>query len=150
MAVLRWLKPEIVAHLEGAEAERAGRTPKAGEPPGTAKPAPRALCRAEVRAMIGRLTACPAPDDSDCRAIARRLVTDPGFSHNDVDPVCSEETYFGLACQTKDRVLPEAVLLGALEEACKSRKANRGAALVDAVKRLKSALRKPDAAGGWA
>ncbi len=146
-AILRWLKPEIVALLE-AEAVKAKASPKAGGTSDVAGPTPRVACRADVRARIKRLAACPAPDDSECRAIARLLAADPGFSHNDVDPARSEALYLGLARQTKDGMLPEAVFLGAFEEACKPRKVNRGAALVDSVKRLKSALRKPDHEGG--
>jgi hypothetical protein len=99
--------------------------------------------------MIRRLLVAPAPDDSDCRAIARRLVEDPGFKHRDEDPRRSEETYFGLARDTKHRKLPEAVLLGALEMGCKRGKRNRGASLIAEAERLMASLRKPAAGGGW-
>jgi len=147
-AVIRWLKPEVLAALNPA-AEKPRAVPEAGGASASRKPAPPVACAAEFRATVGRLTAQPAADDSDCRAVARLLVSDPGFRHNDRDPALTAETMTGLALDTKNRVLPEAVLLGAFEEACKPGKVNRGSAMVAAVKRAKSSLRRPNREGGW-
>lgn len=141
-AVARWLKPEIVGVLK-AEAEKAMSI--AAAQAGAVGSAPLALLRAEVVEMIGRLVAHPAADDSDCRATARRLVAEPGFMRGDSNPGLTEETFFGLARDTKRGALPVSVFLGAIEQACGAKKVkrSRGAVLIDAVNRRISALRKP-------
>jgi hypothetical protein len=142
-SVLRWLKPELVELLK-AEAENSKPQPKAGDAPDGEKAAPRVVRPAEIRAMIARLTGQPAADDSDCRALARRIVGDPGFAHNDADPATSEATYFGLACDTKRGALGQVVMTEAFEAARKPKVRNRGAMLVAVVKGLKAGMRKPD------
>jgi hypothetical protein len=136
--VLKGLEPELVTILK-AEAQKSAKGAKPGAPQGPGKTAPPVSNPVEIRKMITRLRACPAADDSDCHALARRLVTDPNFSHGDKDPALSEKTYLGLARDTKRGELAENILLGAFEEACLPRKRNRAAAFIAAVKRLKGA-----------
>jgi hypothetical protein len=145
-AVLRWLKPEVVAVLEAKE-EKSKPPPEAGEPRGSERAAPRVAEPAEIRRMIAKLTSQPADDDSDCRALTLQLVNDPSFRHNDADPATSEATYFGLARDTKRGELPQAIMTEAFEVACKPKVRNRGAMFVAEVKRLKAGLRKPDGEG---
>lgn len=145
--VLRWLKPELVELLK-ARSEKSKPAPKPGEPAVAERPAPKVARPAEIRALIGKLTGQPSADDSDCRALALRLVRDPGFAHNDADPAMSEATYFGLARDTKRGDLGQVVMTEAFESACGAKVRNRGAMLVAEVKRIKAALRKPDREGG--
>ena len=136
-AALRLLKPEIVALLTRKQAEAAAGTDAPADDD-TAKPAPRVRNAAEVRRMIGRLTAGPPGDDSACQAFADRLVDDPAFACNDQDGATSRETFLGLAREVKHKGLPEAVLVGAFDDACGREVRNRGAYLIASVKRRKS------------
>jgi hypothetical protein len=131
--VIRWLKPDVLAslHAQREHAEKQAETKGAnGNSAAIAESVARGL-----RARITNLLACPTADDSDCRSLALDLAR----TFHESDTKRSAATYSGLACDVKAGRLPIHVLLGALEESCRAKVANRGAAFVAAVKRLKSA-----------
>ena len=134
--MIRFLKPVVLSLLQPKAAPTSGA--KADDAPDAKKAAPPVACKKEVIAAIARLTSQPSADDSDCEAIVQRLVSDPGFAHNDADPAKSAATYRGLALQTKDGTLPEVVMREAFDAACGAQVGKRGAYFVKEVKRLKA------------
>lgn len=132
---LDWLEPELVELLKprpAAAATMPGK-PAAGPSPTPGKHAPPALCLKDVRRGVEALRSDPAADDSDCRKLARRVVTDPGFAPGESDPRTSEETYFGILRDTKLGKIPPSVFLESLEVACGPKIQRRGKMLVSAI-----------------
>jgi hypothetical protein len=133
-ACLKWLHEEVIAELKPKAApELAIET--------APKPAPRVANTAQIRTLIGRLSAAPPGDYTDCEALAYSLVSE----FKDKDPERSRQTYLGIARDAAQGVLPLNVLIEAFEEACKPQKKNRGAAFVHEVKRLKAHLKANEA-----
>jgi hypothetical protein len=130
LAVLKWLREEVVAVLrpKTAPGPAAETTPKA---------APRVTNPAEIRALIGRLSAAPPGDETDCEVFADSLVV----QFKDEDPDLSRKTYLGIARDAARGELALSILLEAFEDACKPQKKNRGAAFIAKVKRLKADLK---------
>ena len=137
IAVLLMLKPELVNLLK-AEAERSKPRHDAGKLATGKNRAPQVSKPAEIVAMIEGLITHPSPDDSDCRELARRIRNDPGFSFNNKDPSTSEDTFFGIAKDTKNGTLARSIMIDAVDECCAPSRENRGDAFIAAVKRMKA------------
>jgi hypothetical protein len=140
--VLEWLNPELARMIGPGPVNSANHRDRGG-PAITSKSAPPVANAGQIRAMIGKLTAEPSPDDSDCTALARMLADE----FRDADRVRSEDFYFGIASETKSGKLPSAVMAGAFDASCGPKLVKRGAVFTAEVRKIKSGLGRPGREG---
>jgi hypothetical protein len=138
---LRELMPEIAALIMASPVEPPAPIAKAPGPlpaaPGAIKaaaPVP-APVRSEILAKIGQLSE-DVPGQEDFALLASAMVRALG-PHEDHDR--TNATFLGLVSDVRRGRLPVACLIEAFKEACGSKKHNRGAAFIQAVKRWKKA-----------